>query len=47
MSKSLLISMLRKGSTGTEIMKILDTIIAGDQEIDYDEHESTLEEIEF
>jgi hypothetical protein len=42
MSKDLLVSMLRKGNTGDEILHILDTITEGDKE-----SEPTLEEIQF
>lgn len=42
MSKALLISMLRKGETGDEILTILDMISAEDDTI-----EPTLDEIEF
>jgi hypothetical protein len=42
MSKELLISMLRKGQTGEEILSILDMLSAED-----DTAEPTLEEIEF
>jgi hypothetical protein len=47
MTKQLMLSMLRQGSNGVEIMKILDTISTGEQESDYDSVEPTLEEIEF
>lgn len=43
MSKELLISMLRKGETGEQILKILDTIT----EPESDMKEPTLDEIEF
>jgi hypothetical protein len=46
MTKQLMLSMLRQGSNGVEIMKILDTIATG-EETDYDGAEPTLEEIEF
>jgi hypothetical protein len=42
MSKDLLISMLRKGNTGDEILQILDTIMEGDES-----PEPTMEEIQF
>ncbi len=42
MSKDLLISMLRKGQTGDEILSILDMLAADD-----DAAEATLDEIEF
>ena len=43
MSKELLISMLRKGENGEQILKILDTIT----EPESDMKEPTLDEIEF
>jgi hypothetical protein len=33
MSTSLMVSMLSKGSTGDEILKILDTITSGEQDV--------------
>lgn len=33
MSTSLMISMLRKGSTGEEILKILDTLASDEQDV--------------
>jgi hypothetical protein len=42
MSKDLLISMLRKGQTGEEILSILDMLAADD-----DTAEPTLEEVQF
>ena len=42
MSKEVLVSMLRKGQTGDEILTILDMIVGSD-----DTTEPTLEEIEF
>lgn len=44
MSKDLLVSMLRKGQTGDEILTILDMISAED---DTNSAEPTLEEIQF
>lgn len=44
MSKELLISMLRKGETGADILTILDMISDGD---DADSAEPTLDEIQF
>lgn len=43
MSKEVLVSMLRKGQTGDEILTILDMIVGSDDTIT----EPTLEEIEF
>lgn len=43
MSKEVLVSMLRKGQTGDEILTILDMIAGSDDTIT----EPTLEEIEF
>lgn len=42
MSKEVLVSMLRKGQTGDEILTILDMIVGSD-----DTTEPTLEEIDF
>lgn len=44
MSKELLISMLRKGQTGDEILSILDMLTADD---DANSAEPTLDEIQF
>ena len=33
MTSSLMVSMLRKGSTGDEILKILETLIEGNQDV--------------
>jgi hypothetical protein len=33
MTVSLMVSMLRKGGTGDEILKILDTITSGEQDV--------------
>lgn len=43
MSKKVLISMLKQGETGNDILMILDTIIASDSQI----QEPTSEEIDF
>jgi hypothetical protein len=42
MTKDLLVSMLRKGNTGDEILQILDTIMK-----EGEDSEPTLEEIQF
>ena len=47
MTKQLMISMLRQGSNGVEIMNILDSIASGEQDDAYDVSEPTLEEIQF
>jgi hypothetical protein len=44
MSKSIMISLLRKGHTGNEILEILEAIVSGDSE---QVNEPTLEELEF
>ena len=46
MPTNLLVSMLRKGQTGDEILTILDMITSEDQDIS-NTNEPTLEEIEF
>jgi len=45
MSKQVLISMLKQGNTGSEILSILEAIT--DDTIDADETQPTLEEIAF
>ena len=47
MTKNLMLSMLRQGSNGEEILKILDTIIASPEDDAIIESEPTLEWIEF
>ena len=47
MTKSLMLSMLRQGSNGEEILKILDTIVDGGDETAYDGPEPTSDWIEF
>ena len=47
MTKNLMLSMLRQGSTGEEILKILDTIIASPEDDAIIESEPTLDWIEF
>jgi hypothetical protein len=44
MSKQLMISMLKQGNNGEQILQILDTIVAPD---DSSDAEPTLEEIQF
>lgn len=44
MSKSIMISLLRKGNTGNEILDILEAIVSEDCE---QVNEPTLEELEF
>jgi hypothetical protein len=46
MSKTLLISMLKKGETGADILTILDMIAGGD-DIEALQSEPTLDEIQF
>lgn len=47
MTKSLMLSMLRQGSNGEEILKILDTIVDGGAVSAYDDPEPTSDWIEF
>ena len=47
MSKSVMISMLRQGSTGTEILNILNALTGGEQQDNIQYSEPTLDEIEF
>ena len=44
MSKSIMISLLRKGNTGNEILEILESIVSEDMS---QVNEPTLEELEF
>ena len=44
MSKSIMISLLRKGNTGNEILEILEAIVSDDMS---QVNEPTLEELEF
>jgi hypothetical protein len=47
MTKQIMLSMLRQGSNGEEILKILDTIVDGGDETMYNEPEPTSDWIEF
>lgn len=47
MTKNLMLSMLRQGSNGEEILKILDTIVDGEGDTVYDGPEPTTDWIEF
>ena len=46
MSRDLLLSFLRKGKTGSEILMILDSITGSDETIESDDTLGTLEEID-
>lgn len=47
MTKQLMLSMLRQGSNGEEILKILDVIVDGEGDTVYDGPEPTSDWIEF
>ena len=49
MTKSVMISLLRKGNTGSQILKILEAISQGanEQQVTQVAHEPTLMELEF
>lgn len=47
MTKQLMLSMLRQGSNGEEILKILDTIVDTGEDAVYDGPEPTSDWIEF
>lgn len=46
MTREIIISLLRQGSTGTEILNILDTVVSGIDAVD-DTSEPTLDDIDF
>ena len=46
MSKSVMLSLLAQGNTGTEILSILDTLVA-DEAVSTDDNGPTLNEVQF
>ncbi len=46
MSKSVMLSLLAQGNTGTEILQILDTL-AADEAVSTDDNGPTLNEVQF